>query len=169
MRIILAVAAIGVLEMAGGCNSDKPRTGIPDQPASIAQPAPVVVEPHLVPPPPPKRFPGYEEIDAPRLVRWYERNEISSDEDFKGRKLAVEGYVESVGRDIIGQPYAILGPDPRLRFFGTGDPTFRRVQCFFKDAREAALLYESEKVVIGGVCSGLMMNVLVRDCEILGH
>jgi hypothetical protein len=43
------------------------------------------------------------------------------------------------------------------------------VQCFFKesDASDLARLRKGDTVVIEGVCDGLMMNVLLKDCRIV--
>lgn len=95
------------------------------------------------------------------VVMYYQQNEIAADRDLKGKVLCVRGRVHSVQRDILG--------DPQLIMEGPQD-SFRSLQFIFDTKWEevlAALRPQQDVVTACGVCSGLMMNVLFRDCLIM--
>lgn len=94
-------------------------------------------------------------IDARRLYSDYEENEIAADQKYKGRQILVLGTVDRVGKDILGGSYVSLV---------SGE--FGSVQCLFNNDSKAQLadLSKGQQVRIQGTVSGLMMNVLMKDC-----
>ena len=98
-------------------------------------------------------------IQPTTLIKEYEGNEIAADQKYKGERLSLTGKIESVGKDIMDNIYITLGG---------GGGTFRSVQCFFSDkhAGKIAQLKKGQKVTVEGTCGGLMMNVLLQDCEV---
>jgi tRNA_anti-like len=100
------------------------------------------------------------EISALELATRYDSNEIAADQSFKGKEIIVNGVVENVGKDILDEMYvALVGPEGSIR----------GVQCFFSDdhAGQLASLSQGQHVRLQGEVSGLMMNVLVKDCRIV--
>jgi TPR repeat protein len=97
------------------------------------------------------------EIEAFRLIQEYEANEIRADSAYKGKMALVSGYVGSIGKDILGQPYVALRRD---------DGRLGQVQCMLNpDAvAEASTLNPGQPVTLIGRIDGKMMNVIVRDC-----
>jgi hypothetical protein len=95
-----------------------------------------------------------------QVVSYYAANEVAGDEALKGKVFKVQGAVDRVGKDIVGRPY--------VAFRNPGE-TFRSVQCMFDKSQTAQLsaLRPGQHVTIFGKCSGLMMNVLLDDCEIV--
>ncbi len=98
---------------------------------------------------------------ADQVVAFYDANEVAGDDALKGRVFKIEGVVERVGKDLLGTSYVALKAD---RAGG-----LRAVQCFFsKDKNDQlAALQPGQHVVIRGKCSGLMMNVLMKECELV--
>lgn len=94
---------------------------------------------------------------APRLTASYEDNEVRADENFKGKVFYVEGIVSDIKKDIMDDIYVTL----------EGDQMFRDVQCYFDDKNTAAQLQKGMRVTFKGKCDGLMMNVLMKNCELV--
>ncbi|MBN4085031.1 hypothetical protein JYT89_01670 [Flavobacteriaceae bacterium AH-315-B10] len=95
-------------------------------------------------------------INASDLVASYVANEVSADENFKGKKFYVYGKITDIKKDILGDIYVTL----------KGSEMFREVQCYFDDTKTAAKLKKGMYVTFYGKCDGLMMNVLMKNCKI---
>ncbi len=99
-------------------------------------------------------------VGAGQLRDEYEANEIAGDMKYKGKLIAVSGYVRSIGRDIMDTIYVVLVGAP-------GD--WSGVQCYFPEteATAVALLREDNFVTIVGLCMGnSLFNVLVDHCRL---
>ncbi|RZL46358.1 MAG: hypothetical protein EOP00_15235 [Pedobacter sp.] len=90
------------------------------------------------------------------LVSEYTQNEINADNNFKGKYFYVVGYIDHIGKDIMDDSYVTLK---------SGD-VIRTVQCFIDDQDILANLRKNQKVTIYGQCDGLMMNVIMKDCQV---
>jgi hypothetical protein len=99
----------------------------------------------------------YDRFKSNEVVGYYEDNEVSADEIFKGKTFVVEGTIRSIGKDILDKPYITLTTD------GQG---YRDVQCTFVDKNEVAKLSKGQAVAVKGECRGLMMNVQMKDCTL---
>ncbi len=98
------------------------------------------------------------EITASELYRAYEANEVSADEQYKGKKMAVTGVVGNIGKDILDNPYLSLKVD-----------YFQSVNCYFSDKNNKIIsqISKGQKVTIVGECAGLTLtDVVVQDCEL---
>lgn len=98
------------------------------------------------------------EITASELYRAYEANEVSADEQYKGKKMAVTGVVGNIGKDILDNPYISLKVD-----------YFQSVNCYFSDKNNKIIsqISKGQKVIIIGECAGLTLtDVVVQDCEL---
>lgn len=99
-------------------------------------------------------------IQATQLVDEYDTNEVAADLKYKGKKIQVKGYVESLGRDLMDDIYVSLSSD---------NDSFRSVQCYFdeKDAQEVAKIAKGQLITIEGICDGLMMNVFIMHSKVV--
>lgn len=98
------------------------------------------------------------EITASELYRAYEANEVSADQQYKGKRLLITGVVENIGKDIMDNPYVALKID-----------FLKGVNCYFDDENNKILsqLSKGQKIQIIGTCAGLTLtDVVVRDCEL---
>lgn len=96
-------------------------------------------------------------ITAPNLTGYYAENEVKADNELKDKSFYVSGTVTDVKKDVLGKIYVTL----------EGHQMFRQVQCYFEDAETAAKLSKGQKVTFKGTCRGLMMNVLMKECELI--
>lgn len=101
---------------------------------------------------------GAEDVALEELLSTYRKNEVKADARWKGKVIKVSGKVESVGKDILDKVYVTLG-----------DGEFRQAQCFFteKNAKAVADIDKGQTVTVRGRVKGLMMNVLLEDCELV--
>lgn len=85
-------------------------------------------------------------------------NELKANQAYKGKYIAVQGAVESIGEDIVGDPYVALN---------TGNPILK-VQCMLNKSEtgKAANLQKGQQIIIQGNCAGKFGNVLIRSCSI---
>ena len=96
-------------------------------------------------------------IQARNLYNTYQANEVSADKNFKDKKFYVEGVVGDIGKDILDYIYVTLK---------TGD-YIGSIQCYIEDEDVAANLQKGQTITVYGTCEGLMMNVLMKDCEVV--
>ena len=96
------------------------------------------------------------EVTASELYRAYEANEVSADQQYKGKRLLITGVVENIGKDVMDNPYVALKID-----------FLKGVNCYFDDENNKVLsqLSKGQKIQIIGTCAGLTLtDVVVRDC-----
>ncbi len=101
-------------------------------------------------------------VDIRPLLAEYRDNEVRVDATFKGRIVQTTGIVDDVKKDIMDSIYVTVGTG--------GEFELPVVQCFFDDAHatKAAALSKGARVTVRGRATGLMMNVVVRECEFVG-
>lgn len=94
------------------------------------------------------------------LLGDYKDNEIRADGKYKGKTIQVSGTVDDVKKDILGKPYVTVGSGARFEI--------PQVQCTGKRSGETdfANLQPGTQVTVQGKVEGLMLNVLLDDCEI---
>lgn len=149
LGIIVLIAILGAVfgEDESGNSSNDPNTTPPVQ---TGEPTQQEEEPE-------------EEIisvTAKELLDAYEANGVNADLQYKDKKLAITGVVDTISTDILDIAYVTLG---------TGDEwELTSVQCYFKDSDLEALatLASGQEVTIIGTCDGQTMNVLVRNCTL---
>lgn len=96
-------------------------------------------------------------VSAADLYYMYQQNEVSADDNFKDKYFYVEGIVEEIKKDILDDIYVTLK---------TGE-VIGSVQCFLDDAKIASQLKKGQRITVYGKCSGLMMNVLMKNCKVV--
>lgn len=95
------------------------------------------------------------------LLSEYKDNELRGDAKFKGKLVQVAGVAGDVKKDVLGSAFVIVGAGPDL--------AIPQVQCFFDDKHEKriATISKGDPITVRGRVDGLMMNVLVKDCELV--
>jgi hypothetical protein len=102
-------------------------------------------------------------VPVATMLSEYKNNEIRGDTLYKGKTVQITGRVGDTKRDIMNDIYVTVGTGEMFEI-----PV---VQCFFDDkwANAAAQLSKGQSITIRGRVEGLMMNVLVKDCEIVAQ
>ena len=97
-------------------------------------------------------------ISAASLYATYKENEVAADEKYKGKAMEITGTIDDIKKGLGDIPYVTLATDD----------DFGNVQCTFSknDSAQLAELKKGQKITITGKCSGLMMNVIVKDSKI---
>jgi hypothetical protein len=95
-------------------------------------------------------------ITAPNLLHAYLENEVKADNLYKEKRFFIEGHIKDISKDLMGNIYVTLK---------AGDP-IRSVQCFI-NSQEVANLHKGEKITVEGDCKGMLMNVLIKDCNLI--
>ncbi len=95
-------------------------------------------------------------VSANQLSAAYNANEVSADDKYKDKLIAVTGTVDSIGKDITDTPYVTLQ--------ASGD--LLGVQCMFDDQYKGQLgqFQKGQHVTFHGTCKGKTLNVLLADC-----
>ena len=96
-----------------------------------------------------------------QLLAQYKDNEVRADGLYKGKVTQFSGIVDTVKKDILGSIYVTVGTGEWLQI--------PQVQCYFDASRanDTARLSKGDHVRMRGRVDGLMMNVLIKECEIL--
>ncbi len=99
-------------------------------------------------------------VSASSVMAAYQRNEISADNQFKGKVIVVTGRIGSIAKDILDNPYVTLDEDQ----IGIGS-----VQCFFDDSDQPqmAQLSPGQRVYIKGRVDEKFITVHLKDAKIL--
>jgi tRNA_anti-like len=103
-----------------------------------------------------------KQVDIRTLLAEYRDNEVRADVNYKSQVIQTTGLVDVVKKDIMDSIYVTVGTGEQLEI--------PQVQCLFDDvhAQKAASLSKGARVTVRGRVDGLMMNVIVRDCEFVG-
>lgn len=88
----------------------------------------------------------------------YEANEVAADERYKGRTVALIGKVESIGKDILGDPYVMVK---------ALDGSSKTVQCMFEQSQTQGLasLSKEESIRVVGVVEGKLVYIGLSKCR----
>ena len=98
-------------------------------------------------------------LSANQLLREYQNNEVAADNKYKGKIVLVSGIIQNIGKDILDNPYIVIG----------GSGFLDGVQCYFTKNQEQALAYISkgQRVRVKGKVSGLLLvNVQIQNCTL---
>lgn len=96
-------------------------------------------------------------VSAPSLYVVYSKNEIDADDKYKDKYLEVDGYVDVVGKNIVGSPYITLLTNDLVG----------RVQCMIanQDVSKAAKIKKGQLVTLVGKCNGKeLVNIVLYEC-----
>lgn len=100
-------------------------------------------------------------VTAVKLYNDYKANEVAADATYKGNVVRVSGTVETIGKDILSNPYVTLKADQ----YG-----YNTVQCLFSRQDEPLLaqLTKGNSIVLQGTVSGYtILSPMVDDCQIV--
>lgn len=99
-------------------------------------------------------------VDLKTLLKDYKDNEVRADGLYKDKRVQLTGKVGDIKKDMLNKIYVTLGTGAQFEM-----PV---VQCFFDDEHtaKASALSKGQSLTVKGRVSGLMMNVLVKDCEL---
>ena len=90
--------------------------------------------------------------------REYENNEVSADAKYKGKIVIVSGKIQDIGKDIMDEPYIVIG----------GEGFLDGVQCSFAKSQESSIarLSKGQNVKVKGKVSGKMGNVQIENSSL---
>lgn len=98
-------------------------------------------------------------LSAQTLLQAYKDNEVNGDTLYKGKLVEVSGTIETIGKDILDDPY--------ITFKNIDPYAVDNVQCMFNKTDEGILaqLKKGETITIQGTVSGMTIgNVVISDC-----
>ncbi|MDB5002105.1 MAG: hypothetical protein JWQ34_330 [Mucilaginibacter sp.] len=96
---------------------------------------------------------------AEKLYTDYDANEVSADEIYKGKTIAVSGKITKIAKDITDTPYITLDVSE-----------FGEIQCRFEDTKHLKTLSKGDYVTVIGKCAGKMsVVVILSDCVLFEH
>lgn len=98
-------------------------------------------------------------VQASELVEAYKANELAADERFKGKTLRIKGVVREVSKDILGDPFVILGASQK---------GYLGVQCSFASSTAPILsrLIKGETASFDCRVSGKLVHVQASGCAV---
>jgi len=125
----------------------------------------LVPPPELISAPKPAQVsvptPTETEVTAEELCSAYEANKVVADAKYKDKILTVTGVVDSIGEDILHNPF--------VRLTGGGKHQACGARCVLnkKYEPELAQLTIGQTLTVQGKCYGRLMNVLMKDCALI--
>jgi hypothetical protein len=100
-------------------------------------------------------------LTATVLYNAYTNNEVAADAKYKGNLVEVTGVINSIGKDILGNPYVSLN---------VGEYSELGVQCIFPKADESTLtsLSSGQSITLEGTVTGETLTLVGLDgCSIV--
>tara|TARA_R110002051_G_scaffold295543_2_gene361346 strand:+ start:361 stop:1599 length:1239 start_codon:yes stop_codon:yes gene_type:complete len=99
------------------------------------------------------------EITANQLYKAYNTNEISADDKYKGKKLAVTGIISDIS-EIMGKISVDLKTSD-----GIG---WTKIRCKMENRDVVSKLRKTQEITVIGICEGLTLNISIDldDCEV---
>jgi hypothetical protein len=97
-------------------------------------------------------------LSADQLYYDYGANEVSADAKYKGKVVVVSGAVQSIGKDVMGSAYIVVG----------GKGFLDGAQCTFTKGEESSVarLSKGQRVSVKGEVSGKMGHVQISKCSL---
>ncbi len=105
--------------------------------------------------------PAPTKMTADALYDAYTNNQVAADAKYKGNVVEVTGVINSIGKDILGNPFVALN---------VGQYAELGIQCTFPQADESQLtsLSSGESVMLEGTVSGETITIVGLDgCSIV--
>jgi hypothetical protein len=99
-------------------------------------------------------------VTAEELCSAYNADNAAADAKYRGKALKVTGEVDSMGEDVLQNPYIRLSGGIKHQAWG--------VRCRLSKKPEPAQLTIGQRVTVQGKCQGRLMNVLMKDCSLIG-
>lgn len=102
------------------------------------------------------------EVVATKMIADYKANEIAADGTYKDKLVKVTGVVETIGKDVLNNPYVTLTNETPYGL--------EAVQCFFSRADESTLtnLSKDTRITMQGRVSGMSLtNVMIKECTVI--
>lgn len=98
------------------------------------------------------------DIRIDQLLSAYKENEVNADNQYKGKLVRVSGITNDIKKDITNSLYVTIGRGAQFEL-----PV---VQAFFSEENSGKLaqLKKGQRITVVCRISGLMMNVLAKDC-----
>lgn len=98
-------------------------------------------------------------VSAKQLSSAYEANEVSADNSYKGKRLLVDGVVQSIGKDIMNNVYVVL----------RGRNDFQGVHATMMESETgtAAKLSKGDRLTV--LCKGngkMLTDPMLDDCRV---
>ena len=147
-----------------------PEPEVEPEPEAEAEPETVLVTPppipeaELPPAPTPAAPPpaGETETTIEQINDAFARDTAGADRANEGRRFKLSGVVESVGRDLLDNPYV------KLRAADEKTPLQVRCTGSGKDYEaRVSELTEGQTISVSGTYDGFLVNILLKDCAIL--
>jgi len=95
---------------------------------------------------------------AYQLVEAYKRNEVTADNDFKGKTFYIKGNVQEIGKDLFDKVFVALE---------AGD--FERVQIYMANPDDAMKLAKGDKAVFEVIGDGKIMWPLAKEGKLISY
>lgn len=98
------------------------------------------------------------ELTPNELYMAYRDNEVAADEKYKGKKIAITGEIENIGKDMMDDPYVSFNVD-----------VLENVTCYFGKNSNKTLsrLNKGQVVTLLGECRGItLQNIVLQKCSL---
>lgn len=105
------------------------------------------------------------EISASKLMKAYEDNEISANNNYKNKKIRLTGYVDNVS-----QSESLFSESYYVYVYNGEKYSYDYIRCSLSETslEKAAELKPGDKIVIEGVCNGVSVTTIsMSNCEIV--
>jgi len=101
---------------------------------------------------------GSIRISAENLYKEYSDNPVAADEKFKGKTLKVVGYIGLINQE----------KDRRISILLDTKTVNGYIFCYFPEYRskDIAKLKPGDYRTVKGECTGMMVGVVLEDCEV---
>ena len=153
----LRVAAVLVLMAIAGTFMSQTPGSAPTTAASTSTNIPGTTQAAAEQPPAPTPI----RLTADALYNAYTNNQVAADAKYKGNIVEITGVINSIGKDIFGNPFVALN---------VGEYSELGIQCTFSQADESQLtsLSSGQSITLEGIVSGETITIVGLDgCSVV--
>ena len=101
------------------------------------------------------------EVDTKAFVTEFDENQLAAEAKYKGKIVKFTGYVDNISEDIVGEAFVKIDPNNDQYYYGTS------IQCYFKSKDALLNLKNGQQVTLQGRFDSQIMNILVKDCQVM--
>ena len=98
-------------------------------------------------------------LDAVELLKQYQDDESSANSKYLGKVIEVNGIVKNIAIDDRGTMNVAID----------GGNELASINCQFEKKEAPPRLHEGDAIKVKGFCSGLLLDVVMVDCQLIKY
>ncbi len=105
----------------------------------------------------------YQEVDITKFIEAFDTNQLSAENQYKGKGVQLKGKIANISEDITGNPFIMVRPSSVGNLY-----TGTSIQCFFKNKEDLLNVANDQIVMVKGKVNEQSLGIImIKDCQIV--